>query len=83
VYSIIWCENKNKKVYNFTFTLTKIVVLFTQIKKKCINERKRKVVLSVFVKYWWILLYRKCKIEYIVLRVIKVVLIRVIIEKNN
>jgi len=39
--------------------------------------KERKIILSVFVKYWWILLYHKCKVEYIELRVVKVVLIRV------
>jgi len=38
--------------------------------------------LSAFVKYWSILLYHKCKVEYIELGVVKVVLIRVIIGKK-
>jgi len=36
-----------------------------------------------FVKYWCIPLYHKCKVEYIELEVMKVVLIKVIIEKDN
>jgi len=40
------------------------------------------MVLSVFGKYWCILLYHKCKVEYIELGVVKVVLIRVIIGKK-
>ena len=53
---------------------------FTHIKKMCISERE-KITLSVIVKYQCIPLYYKCKIEYIELWVVKVVLIRVIIEK--
>ena len=41
------------------------------------------MVLSVFVKYLCIHLCHKCKVEYIELRVMKVVLIRVIIRKKN
>jgi len=40
------------------------------------------MVLSVLVKYWCIYHYHKYKVEYIELRVIKVVLIKVIIEKK-
>jgi len=36
------------------------------------------MVLSAFVKYWCILHYHKCKVKYIELGVMKVVLIRVI-----
>jgi len=36
------------------------------------------MVLSALVKYWYILHYHKCKVEYIELRVIKVVLIIII-----
>jgi len=38
--------------------------------------------LSVLINYWCILLYHKCKVEYIELRVVKVVLICVMIEKK-
>ena len=41
------------------------------------------MILSAFVMYWCILLYHKCKIEYIELRVMKIILIRVIIEKKT
>jgi len=41
------------------------------------------MILSVLIKYWCILHYHKCKVEYIELRVMKVVLVIVIIEKNN
>ena len=41
------------------------------------------MVLSVFVKYLCIFLYYKCKVKYIELEVVKVVLIRVIIEKKS
>jgi len=40
------------------------------------------MVLSVFVKYLCILLYHKYKVKYIELRVMKIVLIGVIIEKK-
>jgi len=40
------------------------------------------MVLSVLVKYWCILHYHKCKVEYIELGVMKVVLIRVIKGKK-
>jgi len=56
---------------------------FAHIKKMCISKRERKMVLSVFVKYWFILLYHKCKVKYTEVRVVKVVLIRIIIGKNN
>jgi len=39
--------------------------------------KERKMVLSVFVKYWCIHHYHKCKVEYIELGMIKIVLIRV------
>jgi len=38
--------------------------------------------LSAFVKYWCILHHHKCKVEYIELEVMKVVLIRVIFGKK-
>jgi len=40
------------------------------------------MVLNVLIKYWCILQYHKCKVEYIELRVMKVVLIRVIKGKK-
>jgi len=40
------------------------------------------MVLSALVIYWCILHYRKCKVEYIELGVMKVVLIRVIRGKK-
>ena len=40
------------------------------------------MVLSVFVKYRWILHYNKSRVKYIELGVIKVILIRVIIGKK-
>jgi len=39
------------------------------------------MILNIIVKYWCILHYHKRKVEYIELRVTKVVLIRVIIGK--
>jgi len=41
------------------------------------------MILSVFIKYLYILIYHKCKVEYIELGVVKVVLIRVIKGKSN
>jgi len=41
------------------------------------------MILSVFIKYWCILLYHKCKVEYIELGVVKIILIRVIKGKSN
>jgi len=41
------------------------------------------MVLSAFINYWCIFLYHKCKVEYIELRVMKVVLISVKLEKSN
>jgi len=41
------------------------------------------MVSSANVKYWCIHYYHKCKVEYIELGVMKLVLIRVIIEKIN
>jgi len=41
------------------------------------------MVLSIFVKYWCIFHYHKCKVKYIELRVMKVVLIKVIFEKKS
>jgi len=52
-------------------------------KKKCINVGERKIVLSAFVKYLCILHYHKCKVKYIELEMMKVILIRVIKGKNN
>jgi len=40
------------------------------------------MILSALVKYWWIFHYHKCKMKYIELGVMKVVLIRVIIRKK-
>ena len=40
------------------------------------------MILSVFIEHWCILLYHKCKIEYIELEVVKVILIRVIKGKK-
>jgi len=40
------------------------------------------MVLSALDKYWFILLYHKCKVEYIELGVMKIVLIRVIKGKK-
>jgi len=40
------------------------------------------MVLRVLVKYWCILHYHKCKVEYIELGVMKVILIRVIKGKK-
>jgi len=40
------------------------------------------MVLSVFVKYWCIHHYRKCKVENIELEVMKIVLIKIIIRKK-
>jgi len=39
--------------------------------------------LSDLVKYWCIYHYHKCKVKYIELRVMKVVLVRVIIGKKK
>jgi len=39
------------------------------------------MVLSAFVKYWCILLYHKCKVEYIELGMMKIILIIVLIKK--
>jgi len=41
------------------------------------------MVLSALVKYWCIIHYHKCKVEYIELEVVKVVLIKVIKGKSN
>jgi len=41
------------------------------------------MILSVFVKHWCILHYHKCKIKYIELRVMKIILIKVIIERKE
>jgi hypothetical protein len=68
----------NLKIYSLRPELTESFAHFTHIKKKSINKGERKVVLSALVKYW-------CKVEYIELRMMKVVLIRVIkgkIESN-
>jgi len=40
------------------------------------------MVLSAFVKYWCILHYHKCKMEYIELRVIKLILINVALKNE-
>ena len=68
--------------YSLRPILTEPLAHFTFIKKKCISERERKMGLSALINYWCILLYHKCKIEYIELGVVKVVLISVIIEKK-
>jgi hypothetical protein len=44
------------------------------------NERK--IIISALVKYWCILHYHKCKVKYIELGVMKVILIRVIKGKK-
>jgi len=62
--------------------LTETLPHFTLIKKKCLSERERKMGLSVLINYSCILVYHKCRVEYIELRVIKVVLISVIIRKK-
>jgi len=41
------------------------------------------MILNIIVKYWCILHYHKCKVKYIKLEVMKVVLIRVIKGKSN
>ena len=41
------------------------------------------MVLSVLVKYWCIFQCHKCKVRYIKLRIMKVILIRVIKKKSN
>jgi len=41
------------------------------------------MILNVFIKYLCILLYHKCKVKYIELGVVKVVLIRVMKRKSN
>ena len=51
---------------------------FTLIKKKC---KEIIMGLSVFINYWCIFLYHKCKVEYIELEVVKVS--SLIIEKKN
>ena len=43
---------------------------------------RKKIVLSVLVKYWCIFHYHKYKVEYIELKVMKRVLIRVIKGKK-
>lgn len=40
------------------------------------------MVLSVLIKYWYVLHYRKCKVNYIELKLMKVVLIRIIKRKK-
>jgi hypothetical protein len=57
--------------------------LFILVTGGCISERERKMVLSALINYWCILLYHKCKVEYIELGVVKVVLISVQLEKSN
>ncbi len=61
--------------------LTEPFIHFTYIEKKYISDRERKIVLSAFVKHCCILLYDKCKEEYIEYEVVKVILIRVISKK--
>ena len=46
------------------------------------SERERKMGLSTLINYFCILFYHKCKIEYIELGVMKVILISVIIGKK-
>jgi len=41
------------------------------------------MILTALVKYWCIIHYHKCKVKYIELKVIKVILIRVVIKKSN
>jgi len=40
------------------------------------------MVLNALVKYWCILHYHKCKVEYIKLEVVRVILIRVVKRKK-
>ena len=54
---------------------------FTHIKNKCISERERKLILSVFVKYIGAFFFI-INVIYLI-RVVKIVLIRVIIKKSN
>ena len=68
--------------YSLRPILTEPLIHFTFIKKKCISERERKMVFSALINYLCILLYHKCKLEYIELGVVKVLLISVIIGKN-
>jgi len=44
--------------------------------------KEREIVLSALIKYWCIFHYHKCKVEYIELGMMKVVLIRVIKGKK-
>jgi len=39
-----------------------------------VKEREREMILRALVNYWCIYHYRKCKVEYIELRVMKVIL---------
>jgi len=61
-------------MYSLRPSLTELVYLFTHIKKNGFE---------CLCKYWCIILYHKCKVEYIELGVVKVVLIIDIIGKNN
>ena len=40
------------------------------------------MILSVFVNYWCIFHYYKCKVKYIELKVMKIILFKVIIKKK-
>jgi len=48
-----------------------------------ISERERKMGLSALINYWCIHLYHKCKVEYIELGVVKIILINVIIGRKK
>jgi len=68
-------------MYSLRPILIEYFVYFTHIKKKCTSEEIENSFERI-VKYWCIHSYHKCKLEYIKLRVMKVILIRVIIEKK-
>jgi len=57
-------------------------LIISHILKKCINEGERTIILNVLVKYLCIRHYHKYKMKDIDLRVMKVILIRFIIEKT-
>jgi len=67
--------------YSLRPGLTEPKTHFTR-KKNVKTKEREKIVLSAFVKYWCILHYHKCKVEYIELEMMKVILIRVIKGKK-
>jgi len=80
-------KNANGQIVSLTYDIlppshNNSLLFISHILRKSVYVKERKIV-ERLVKYWCIPHYHKCKVEYIELGVMKVVLIRVIIEEKK